>query len=127
MVCGGPVKAIGLGPTGGLGYTHFSDSLAGLEVRMPGMALFFMSLLLAEATAERQLSADITQAELKAHVCQLASADCQGRKGAGGARTSRHLAELFEQIGLQPGAGKSYFQPIPWLLAKPGEESFVGR
>jgi len=80
------------------------------------------------ARAEAELSVDIRVEELQAHVYRLASAEFMGRKGAGGARTARHLAAAFERLKLQPAFGKSYFQPIPWLLAGDDKkDSFIGR
>jgi hypothetical protein len=67
--------------------------------------------------------------ELKAHVYRLASPEFLGRRGPGAARTSRHLAAAFKRLQLQPAFGNSYYQPIPWLLAKDrnSPDSFVGR
>ena len=81
------------------------------------------------AEAEAELSVDIGVHELKAHVYRLASKDFLGRKGPGAARTSRHLAESFQRLKLQPAFGTSYFQPIPWLLSDDTDRksSFVGR
>jgi hypothetical protein len=69
------------------------------------------------AAAEAELSAAITEAELKAHVYRLASPEFLGRRGAGAERAAEHLAATFMRIGLAPAFGDSYFQPIPWLLA----------
>src|SRR5437667_10045655 len=79
--------------------------------------------------AESELSVDITVPELKAHVYRLASPEFLGRRGAGAARTSQHLAAAFQRLHLQPAFGDSYYQPIPWLLAKDrnSPDSFVGR
>jgi peptidase M28-like protein len=81
------------------------------------------------AEAESELSVDITVEELKAHVYRLASPEFLGRRGPGAARTSRHLAAAFKRLHLQPAFGDSYYQPIPWLLAKDrnSPDSFVGR
>ena len=81
------------------------------------------------AAAEAELSEEIRCDELRAHVYRLASPDFLGRRGAGAARTSRHLAAAFERLGLRPAFGDSYFQAIPSHLAGIGnrEESFIGR
>jgi hypothetical protein len=80
------------------------------------------------AEAEAELSAEITAAELKAHVYRLASPEFLGRKGPGADRAARHIAGLFEKLKLRPAFGDSYFQPIPWLLADDDHKnSFVGR
>jgi hypothetical protein len=78
-------------------------------------------------TAELELSEDITVPELKAHVYRLASPEFLGRRGPGAARASKHIAEAFERLKLQPAFDGSYFQNIPWLLADKDKESFVGR
>jgi hypothetical protein len=67
--------------------------------------------------AEAELSAAITEAELKARVYRLASPEFLGRRGAGGVRAAEHIAEAFKKAGLSPAFGESYFQPIPWLLS----------
>src|SRR5947209_4038788 len=80
------------------------------------------------ARAEAELSVDIRVEELQAHVYRLASPEFMGRKGPGGARTARHLAAAFARLKLQPAFGKSYFQPIPWLLGGDQQkDSFIGR
>src|SRR6266436_8933043 len=81
------------------------------------------------AEAKAELSVDIRVEELKAHVYRLASPEFLGRRGPGAARTSRHLAAAFKRLHLQPAFGDSYYQPIPWLLAKDrnSPDSFVGR
>jgi hypothetical protein len=80
------------------------------------------------AADESELSVDIGVHELRAHVYHLASPEFMGRRGAGAARASRHLAAAFERLHLQPAFGNSYYQPIPWLLAEEKKkESFIGR
>lgn len=63
--------------------------------------------------AERELSEAIHSRELKAHVYRLASPEFLGRRGAGAARTARHLAAAFGRLGLRTAFGDSYEQPIP--------------
>lgn len=82
------------------------------------------------ANAEKQISKTINEDELKAHVFRLASKEFAGRRGPGSARTSRHIANLFETMGLAPGFGESYFQPVGNFLADPNEiqnQGYVGR
>jgi hypothetical protein len=77
---------------------------------------------------ERELSAEIHVHELKAHVYRLASPQFLGRRGPGGARASRHLAEAFARLGLSPAFSNSYFQDIPSLLHEgTAKASFLGR
>src|SRR5947207_14552229 len=100
---------------------------------MNSLLAFALALALSDfplsslATAEAELSEDITVAELKAHVYRLASPEFLGRKGPGAARTARHLADAFERLKLQPAFGDSYFTPIPRLLVEHEKESFNGR
>jgi hypothetical protein len=78
--------------------------------------------------AEAELSPGIHARELQAHVHRLASPEFLGRRGPGAARTSRHLADAFQRLGLQPAFNGSYFQPIPSLLNEgTSKESFIGR
>ena len=77
---------------------------------------------------EAELSPDIHTHELRAHVYRLASPEFLGRRGPGAARTSRHLAEAFQRLGLKPAFGDSFYQPIPSLLnAGTSKASVVGR
>src|SRR5262249_41584294 len=81
------------------------------------------------AEAEAELSEEITERELRAHVYRLASPEFLGRNGPGAAPAARHLEAAFKKLKLQPAFGDSYFQPIPAMGAggKPDRESFVGR
>jgi hypothetical protein len=100
-----------------------------------GMA-FLLSLALQTAAdpfpyaiAEAEQSVEIGVEELRAHVYRLASPEFMGRSGPGAARAARHIAEAFQRLHLKPAFGKSYFQPIPWLLAEDDKrkDSFIGR
>ncbi len=93
---------------------------------------FLMSFWLAysaalSSAAERELSPDIYVHELRAHVYRLASPEFLGRSGPGAARTSRHLADAFERLGLKPAFGDSYFQDIPSLLGNDAGKAIIGR
>ncbi len=82
------------------------------------------------AKAEEEISFDIHVDELKAHVYRLASPEFLGRKGPGAARASQHIAALFKKLPLEPGVGKSWFQPIPNYLKEgnvTSEKDFLGR
>ena len=50
---------------------------------------------------------------LKAHVETLASPAFAGRRGEGAKKTARYIEDNFRSIGLEPGFGESYSQPIP--------------
>ncbi|MCC6416750.1 MAG: M20/M25/M40 family metallo-hydrolase [Gemmataceae bacterium] len=80
------------------------------------------------AAAEAEQSVEIGVEEMRAHVYRLASKEFLGRRGPGAARASRHIADAFQRLGLQPAFGGSYFQPIPWLLDEDDrKQSFIGR
>lgn len=81
------------------------------------------------AKDEAELSEEIRTLELRAHVFRLASAEFQGRRGAGAARAARHMADAFAKLKLKPAFGDSFFQQIPWLLndGKNKETSFIGK
>lgn len=78
--------------------------------------------------AEAEISEEIRVDELKAHVYRLASEEFMGRRGPGAARAAHHIAAAFEKLKLKPAFGDSYFQPIPWLLAKSDDkkQGFLG-
>src|SRR5581483_12257277 len=65
---------------------------------------------------DTSLSSDVHIAELKGHVYHLASPELMGRRGPGGARAARYVADAFGRLGLEPAFGGSYFQDIPSLL-----------
>ncbi len=99
-----------------------------IEICLLSLALGLPSAPFPYAKAEAELSEEIRVDELKAHVYRLASPEFLGRRGAGAARASRHLAAAFERLKLQPAFGDSYFQAIPALLsAGSARESFIGR
>ena len=80
------------------------------------------------AAVEAELSEEIRADELKAHVFRLASPEFMGRRGAGAARASRHLADAFARLKLQPAFEGSYFQAIPSrVLDNRDKEGFLGR
>src|SRR5262245_43461343 len=56
---------------------------------------------------------------LRAHVAALASAEFQGRRGAGGAKAAAYLAAEFRRLGLDPLFGDSFLQPIPGKDGEP--------
>jgi hypothetical protein len=100
---------------------------------MAGSGAFLMSFWLAysgglSSAAEMELSPDIHIYELRAHVYRLASPEFLGRRGPGAARTSRHLADAFQRLGLKPAFGDSYYQDIPSLLGDgAGKAGIIGR
>lgn len=81
------------------------------------------------ASQEAEQSADIRSDELKAHVYRLASDEFLGRRGPGAARTSKHIAELWEKLKLRPAFNGSYFQEIPWQSKenRSTDRGFMGR
>ncbi len=57
----------------------------------------------------------ITPALLARHIKVLASDEYQGRRPftAGEEKATTYLAGEFKKLGLKPGNGSSYFQPVP--------------
>jgi hypothetical protein len=96
---------------------------------MVSLLVAFAGESYALARAEAELSADIGVHELRAHVYRLASIDFQGRRGAGAARTCRHLLAALQRLPLRPAFAESYEQPIPWpgggAAGRPA--GFIGR
>lgn len=74
---------------------------------------------------EKIQKAEISEASLERHLITLSSDDFQGRKPFtdGEEKTVNYLKSQFEQFGLVPGNGDSYFQEVPLveLTAKPSE------
>ena len=64
-----------------------------------------------------QTSGDINEADLRYRIATLASDEFQGRAPAtsGGIAASQWIADEMQRIGLEPGNGDSYFQPVPLL------------
>lgn len=81
------------------------------------------------AEAEAELSVEIRDAELKAHVHRLASPEFLGRRGDGADRAAEHVAAAFAKLPLKKAFDDSFFQPIPWLLTTPppNGKSSIGR
>ncbi len=59
----------------------------------------------------------IDEAGLAEHIQVLASDEFEGRSPSspGETRTVQYLSDAFEQMGLRPGNGNSYFQDVPLL------------
>jgi hypothetical protein len=74
--------------------------------------------------AETELSVEIHAHELRAHVYRLTSPEFGGRRGAGAARASRHIADAFARLGLKPACDGSFFQQVP---SAEGKDDFLGR
>lgn len=79
-----------------------------------------VSLLIACSSEKSQFNEedglDVFNADtLKKHIGVLASDDFMGRKPftEGETKTVNYLVEQFRQIGLEPGNGDSYVQPVP--------------
>jgi Zn-dependent M28 family amino/carboxypeptidase len=61
--------------------------------------------------------AAITAADLAAHIQTLAADEFEGRSpgGIGERMTTTYLKAEFERLGLKPGNGDSFFQPVPMV------------
>lgn len=71
----------------------------------------------------------ISETDLAAHIATLASDEFGGRapSSPGEELTVNYLADHFRSLGLQPGNGDSYFQPVPLvdITADPEAAPFV--
>jgi Zn-dependent M28 family amino/carboxypeptidase len=75
-------------------------------------------LLLAACAVQPKLpppSTDIDETVFRQHVRMLASDDFEGRKPgtAGEQKTVAYLVEQLRKLGLKPGNGESFLQPVP--------------
>ncbi len=69
--------------------------------------------------------APINEADLRARIATLASDEFEGRAPAtaGGAKTRAWLVDQMKEIGLKPGNGASYEQPVPLVELKVDPEA----
>ena len=77
------------------------------------------------AQAQSPTSAQVTAANMRAHVAFLASDLLQGRDTGepGYDIAANYVASQFAQLGLKPaGANGTYFQPVPLIAARPRDE-----
>src|ERR1700730_5299752 len=77
-------------------------------------------LLVAACTVQPKLpppSTDIDETVFRTHVRMLASDDFEGRKPGtpGEEKTVAYLVEQFRKLGLKPGNGESFLQPVPMV------------
>ncbi len=65
--------------------------------------------------ADQTAAPVLSEATFREHVKILASDEFEGRSPAspGETKTVNYLAQQFERLGLTPGNGDSYFQPVP--------------
>ena len=89
-------------------------------------ALFAGSgLIVASCSATRPLppSPDVEETAYRTHISVLASDDFEGRRPGtrGEEKTIAYLVEQFRKLGLKPGNGESFLQPVPLVetLASP--------
>jgi len=70
-------------------------------------------------------STDIDETLYRDAVRILASDEFEGRKPGtpGEAKTLAYLTEEFRKLGLKPGNGESFLQPVPMLEASPGADT----
>ena len=85
-------------------------------------------LLLAACAVKPKLpppSTDIDEAVFRTHVRMLASDDFEGRKPgtAGEEKTVAYLVEQFRKLGLKPGIGESFLQPVPMVESVAGADA----
>ncbi|HEX3847236.1 MAG TPA: M28 family peptidase, partial [Steroidobacteraceae bacterium] len=73
-------------------------------------------------------SNDIDEGVYREALGVLASDDFEGRKPGtpGEQKTVAYLADRFKRLGLKPGIGESYLQPVPMVEVAVGKDSRVG-
>ena len=80
-------------------------------------------------TSERPTNVPISESTLRSSIEILASDEYQGRKPftEGETKTINYLREQFQNFGLEPGNGDSYFQEVPLveLTAMPSETMVI--
>ena len=84
--------------------------------------------LLAACTVHPKLpppSTDIDETVYRTHVRMLASDDFEGRKPGtpGEEKTLAYLVEQFRKLGLKPGNGESFLQPVPMVESIAGADA----
>ncbi len=85
------------------------------------LGVFAVAGLLAAACAVQPKlpppSTDIDETVFRTHVRMLASDDFEGRKPGttGEEKTVAYLVEQFRKLGLKPGNGESFLQPVPMV------------
>jgi Zn-dependent M28 family amino/carboxypeptidase len=77
--------------------------------------VILLSLVIAPAAVAQQSTTRITPAEIDGHLRFLSSDLLEGRAPAtrGGRLAAEYIAAQLRIAGVEPGAGKSYFQPVP--------------
>ena len=91
---------------------------ANTPIRARGAALALIALLSSCATHRPPPpSNDIDETAYRNHLQQLAGDDFAGRKPgtAGEDKTVEYLVDQFRKLGLKPGNGESYIQPVPLI------------
>jgi Zn-dependent M28 family amino/carboxypeptidase len=91
--------------------------------RITSFLAFFFSLLTLACTSEKSEEVanstieSITAEDLQNHVTTLASDEFQGRMPftEGEEKTIAYLKNTFQEMGLEPGNGESYFQEVPMV------------
>jgi Zn-dependent M28 family amino/carboxypeptidase len=90
--------------------------------------LVLPALLLAACAVKPKVpppSTDIDETVFRTHVRMLASDDFEGRKPGtpGEEKTVAYLVEQFRKLGLKPGIGESFLQPVPMVESVAGADA----
>src|ERR1700683_4189013 len=85
-------------------------------------------LLVAACAVQPKLpppSTDIDETVFRTHLRMLASDDFEGRKPGtpGEEKTLAYLVEQFRKLGLKPGNGESFLQPVPMVESIAGADA----
>lgn len=65
------------------------------------------------STAARLSAVEPEEARIRDHVARLASPEFQGRRGSGGDKAAKYVADQLQRLGLKPLFDGSFFQTIP--------------
>ena len=99
------------------------------SMRLARVLVIVVALVPAIA-ASQQASSRITPAEIDGHLRFLSSDLLEGRAPAtrGGRLAAEYIAAQLRIDGVEPGVGKSYFQPVPIdVVGARSEERRVGK
>ncbi|MCZ2389545.1 MAG: M28 family peptidase [Acidobacteria bacterium] len=84
------------------------------------LALLSLALLLAIGTAAQDYTSQFSEAAMRERVKTLSSDAFAGRGPGtpGGQKAAEYIAAQMRAAGVQPGNGRSYFQPIDFIAMK---------
>jgi Zn-dependent M28 family amino/carboxypeptidase len=92
---------------------------------MKHFSILSIILLLLLGCGQQEEPPLISKANLKHHIEILAADSFMGRQPStkGGEMTEAYISRAFEEAGVQPGNGSSYYQEVPLVEITPGDMS----